>query len=1032
MVSLHEINEWNVQHFLFDGVVTFEGRKRHLQAVPFRLLSIGCYEEVGCSSIGSNVWIQSFEGLKFNIWYRLGRPSPEYRRYHTTFLWMADLAKHVVDFLYTHDNVCLSHFRSGFYEWLSSSYSGDDFATWIGQYDDVDFRRAVVSQADFLFCQAVQVDRSYKNHPLWAEILPRDLCAVPEQVEKRIDPRQMVLWQHAGKTEMTRMTTVTSYVFQCFRYLPWAKFLCAQESSSYLKFDSRVVPTQDLIEEKPSKPQRQKMIDKSGHPCLDSFGLNVCVGDVVAVPRDSRTIWKSQGAEWYAYVQSVEETPKGAELGLLWLYRPSDTACMKMLYPHEREIFLSNHCNCRDPPLYADEVIRKPSVAFFGQSESSGGEFFCRQQYVEADGAWVTLKESHFQCPCRTPKENLSLKINETVLVSRFTRDLGKTLEPVVVFNLEPDSSAKKVEIRTLLRRQRDFGVKNAAPNELVYTDELQIIPVHRINRRCHIRFYTEQERDRHEIPCPYDRHGTADCYFITSQLSQTPKKRLEPLHRPWPSDLIEGWDPLQSPPQSPLRGLELFCGGGNFSRGLAEGLAVKFHWLIDYSKEAIHTTRVNLERPGLTRLFYGSVNHFLSEAIKANDHGGLVAQAGEVDFIAAGSPCPGFSLANPNRGDDRGLLNESLVASAIAYIDFYRPKYALLENVRGMACGGEDKNVLAAVTCALVGLGYQTRTFALDAWSYGAAQSRSRIFISATAPGLTPLPEPPQTHGHPDDVKGGGLGRTANGLQTSTRFRVNVPFDHVTAQEVTSDLPSTDARIHCIRYPDHRMSRNISTLHRVQISCIPRSPAGCGFIDACARNFMPQAQIDHFVWRNQIRAGRCSRAWSRVKATRLMPTIMTIPKPDDGVSGTCLHWQDHRLLTILEARRAQGYPDNEVIVGSLADQWKIVGNSVARPVALALGMSLREAWLANESIKDHSDCMKHFMHGVHTRTMDLPAEELPIAANDTDSWGRVMSDLPIVGKSAPVIIKALNLYKDSVRRSPQDRRCNVAELPGA
>jgi len=55
-------------------------------------------------------------------------------------------------------------------------------------------------------------------------------------------------------------------------------------------------------------------------------------------------------------------------------------------------------------------------------------------------------------------------------------------------------------------------------------------------------------------------------------------------------------------------------------------------------------------------------------------------------------------------------------------------------------------------------------------------------------------------------------------------------------------------------------------------------------------------------------------------------------------------------LLTVLEARKGQGFPDDEVLVGMPAEQWKIVGNSVARPVALALGICLRTAWLASNA----------------------------------------------------------------------------------
>ncbi len=47
-----------------------------------------------------------------------------------------------------------------------------------------------------------------------------------------------------------------------------------------------------------------------------------------------------------------------------------------------------------------------------------------------------------------------------------------------------------------------------------------------------------------------------------------------------------------------------------------------------------------------------------------------------------------------------------------------------------------------------------------------------------------------------------------------------------------------------------------------------------------------------------------------------------------------------------MEACRAQGFPDHEVLLGRMADQWRMVGNAVARPVALALGLAFREAWV--------------------------------------------------------------------------------------
>lgn len=90
------------------------------------------------------------------------------------------------------------------------------------------------------------------------------------------------------------------------------------------------------------------------------------------------------------------------------------------------------------------------------------------------------------------------------------------------------------------------------------------------------------------------------------------------------------------------------------------------------------------------------------------------------------------------------------------------------------------------------------------------------------------------------------------------------------------------------------------------------------------------------------------ARSWGRIDPGALLPTITTSITPACGFQGRWLHWEEHRLLTVMEARRAQGFPDHEVLIGGPAKQWKIIGNSVARTVALALGMSMRSAWLAN------------------------------------------------------------------------------------
>ena len=878
-----------------------------------------------------------------DVWYRLGLPAPEYRRHHLTFLWMADLAKHVVDFMYTHDRVYLSDFKLQFQIWLKKLYPKNiKISTWLKEYGYSDFRSVVTGRANFLYCQATQVNPSYQHHPLWCEIDSRNLNAVPNQIEKSSDPERFTTSKEGQNSVLRRKTTVTPYVFQYFQHLPWAKFLYAQSPSDDNRYRQRISSFQAQAARTTSMNEIYTTFQP---PPTDQFQINV--GDVVAVPSDITGSWKNQGSEWYALVQAVDNTSRGLKLGLLWLYKPADTACLKMHYPYKNELFLSDHCNCGDPAIYADEVIGKPIVAFFGQPDHGHTDFFCRQRYSESEAAWITLKPSHFRCTCKAPVAQVNYSPGETILFTKRGSRSKNWLEPAVIVGHIPQTDM--ITIRRLLRKNRDMCDHGAASNELIYTELIENIRSKQIRRRCHVRFYTVHERDRKKIPTPYNRQGMVDCYFICDR--QVSEFTWEPLCQPWPLDVRQGWDPFEVPSQALLKGLDIFCGGGSFGRGLEEGGAVEFKYAVDYFSEAIHTYKANLKQDCSVKLFRGSVNQYLSEALEGDSHNGLVAQLNDIDFIAAGSPCQGFSHANPFKGTDDSLFNESMVASVASFIDFYRPKYALLENVKGMATGGEDRNPLAAVTCCLVGLGYQIRTLALDAWSFGSPQSRSRIFILACAPGFIPLSEPPHTHSHPEDIIGGSLGRTPNGVQTSARYVETTPFDYVSATEATQDLPSTDALIDHISYPDHRLSRPMSVLNRNLISSVLRYPGGHGFLSSYSLGRMPKAQIEAFAWHNHMRAQKSSKCFSRIKRGKLIPTIMTDPKPEDGATGTSIHWDDHRPITILEARRAQGLPDREVIIGSRAAQYKIIGNGVARPVALALGTSLRAAHIAHEKL---------------------------------------------------------------------------------
>ncbi|KAL9043710.1 MAG: hypothetical protein Q9214_003113 [Letrouitia sp. 1 TL-2023] len=114
---------------------------------------------------------------------------------------------------------------------------------------------------------------------------------------------------------------------------------------------------------------------------------------------------------------------------------------------------------------------------------------------------------------------------------------------------------------------------------------------------------------------------------------------------------------------------------------------------------------------------------------------------------------------------------------------------------------------------------------------------------------------------------------------------------------------------------------------------------------------------MNDWHWNSDIRSSISSKAWQRVSANALVPTVVTTCSPEEALSGCVLHWDANRTLTVMEARRAQGFPDHEVIVGSPAMQWKIIGNSVSRQVATAWGMSVRAAWFGGDAMRQVQNC---------------------------------------------------------------------------
>ena len=931
----------------FDGILSAGSVHRYVQKVPFCELPIGNYG-TSTATVGDQIWIRSTHNQKHQreIYYQLKTPSLEYSRFYRPFLWLVDLGKHFVDFsaerLEAGRQVTILDFKSSFSNWLRKTHKGSpEFERW---YDQLrghhDFRSSVAANVDYL----------------WKEtqgILDTDLPSL--HIFREIYSFSSYKFVGSPTTNTTAIppTVVTPYIRDCFGHMQVGGLLEA------------IDPGPTTCPCTPTPPRPAQGTGGVKHASHDEMIRAVVPGSVISTTPDtaqSGTKWKTEKAEgaaaedrWYALVQRVECSGKGYKVfDVTWLYRPVDTPCGQMKYPWQNELFLSSHCTCDEGAnsnIHEDEVLGVHDVDWFGDPNSSS-EFFIRQLYQNEDRRFITLRREDLTCAHNKPDglrgdvELPQYAPGDTVLIGS-----RGVLEPAEVVEVYADLGKPMAQVRRLLRRtQVDPLTKGTRPNELVYTSHLVHVGQSRIKGRCIVRAFGPGER----IPTPYDRGGVGNAFFVTHKQvfeEGTSTLQLVPLEG-GDVTLRQGFRPDGGVDRKKLQGLDLFCGCGNLGRGLEDSGAVEVRWANDIWDKAIHTYMANTD-PSRTSPFLGSVDDLLRSAL-GGKFSACVPRPGEVDIISGGSPCPGFSLLTMDKEAPRQIKNRSLIASFASFVDFYRPKYGILENVVSIVqAKARSEDLFSQLICAIVGMGYQVEIMLGNAWSYGAAQSRPRVFLCFAAAGLG-LPKTPRPTHSDHRVLGtglrAGLGKLSNDEYWVSRSTDPTPFRFVSAAEATGDLPDiADGRADiCIPFPDHRLSAWV--VNRAQVHSIPTQPYAMSFAKAWngGQGVMTAAERKCYPPEGRHRTSAASRAWSRVHPHGLFNTVTTMCQYTDARVGKALHWKQQRPLTVMEVRRAQGLPDHDVLLGWPSDQWKMVGNAVARQVSTALGLAFREAWLGS------------------------------------------------------------------------------------
>lgn len=158
---------------------------------------------------------------------------------------------------------------------------------------------------------------------------------------------------------------------------------------------------------------------------------------------------------------------------------------------------------------------------------------------------------------------------------------------------------------------------------------------------------------------------------------------------------------------------LEICAGAGGQALGL-EQAGFQHVALVEQDKHCCQTLRINRPQWNIVetdvRVFDGTIFR------------------GQVDLLSGGVPCPPFSIAGKQLGenDERNLIPE-----LIRLTNEIKPKVVMLENVKGLLSTSFD-DYRSEINSSFIDLGYQPIWQLLNASDFGVPQLRPRAIMIA------------------------------------------------------------------------------------------------------------------------------------------------------------------------------------------------------------------------------------------------------------------------------------------------------------
>lgn len=388
---------------------------------------------------------------------------------------------------------------------------------------------------------------------------------------------------------------------------------------------------------------------------------------------------------------------------------------------------------------------------------------------------------------------------------------------------------------------------------------------------------------------------------------------------------------------------LDLFAGAGGFSEGLSEA---GFHSLFASEIVPVYANTYKLNHPG-AKVFTADIRSLNADKVLSE----LGLERGQLDLLAGGPPCQGFSINAPVRSvlDQRNHLFKEY----LRFVDTFAPRAVLIENVPGLV-SFEHGATLHAILDALAQLGYGADVRILGAAYYGVPQMRWRtIILGLRGKVLPPAAFPEPIYHAPIRPN---FTTTFDGQMLVKLPAPEVSAAFTTVKEAIGDLPplicgergeevkeyisepfcdyQRRLRIGSSGVYNHEAPR----LSKINLERLKHIRPGGNWTDI-PDDLLPKGM-------KRANRGDHTKRYGRVTADGLASTILTKCDPHWGAY---FHYEQERSFTVREAARIQSFPDHYIFTGTIAEQFAQVGNAVPPLLAEAVGLTLKSILMEDQ-----------------------------------------------------------------------------------